>query len=103
VSAASRGRALEHEVRDLFRSAGWSVVKRKPSDWKTHYGSNERLLEDVKKFGANQFNRPILYLCTNKKIATNLELAEVINRKVIFSGGFYNDNIAGKYFRNDFM
>jgi len=27
VSAASRGRALEQEVRELFRSAGWSVVR----------------------------------------------------------------------------
>jgi Holliday junction resolvase len=27
VSPASRGRALEHEVRELFRSAGWSVIR----------------------------------------------------------------------------
>jgi Holliday junction resolvase len=25
--SASRGRALEHEVRELFRAAGWSVIR----------------------------------------------------------------------------
>ena len=27
MNTASRGRALEHEVRELFRQAGWSVVR----------------------------------------------------------------------------
>jgi Holliday junction resolvase len=27
VSAASKGRAFEHEVRDLFRKAGFSVIR----------------------------------------------------------------------------
>jgi Putative endonuclease segE, GIY-YIG domain len=64
---------------------------------------NERLLKDVKKLGANQFNRTILYLCTNKKVSTYLELYELLNRRVLFSGSFYNDNISGKFFRSDFV
>lgn len=27
MNTASRGRALEHEVRELFRQAGWSVIR----------------------------------------------------------------------------
>lgn len=36
------------------------------SDWKSYYGSNEELKNDVKTLGPENFSREILTLCSNK-------------------------------------
>lgn len=36
------------------------------SDWKEYFGSNQELIDDVNKYGENNFRREILRLCTNK-------------------------------------
>lgn len=33
------------------------------SDWLTYFGSNEELLQDVEKYGQDNFERKILHLC----------------------------------------
>ena len=35
----------------------------KESDWREYWGSSDRLNEDVKKYGEQNFLREILYLC----------------------------------------
>lgn len=36
------------------------------SDWKSYYGSNKELQDDVIRLGAHNFKREILYLCKSK-------------------------------------
>lgn len=36
------------------------------SDWKTYFGSNAELNEDVKQFGEENFNRTVLRFCKSK-------------------------------------
>ena len=58
--------------RKYFTQAGTKQVNgkrkkiRKPSDWKTYYGSNETLKEDVSILGEDKFVRTILHLCKTK-------------------------------------
>ena len=38
----------------------------KESDWKTYYGSSDRLNADVAALGEDKFTREILYLCKGR-------------------------------------
>ena len=40
------------------------------SDWKTYWGSNKELIEDIKKLGEDKFECQILTLCKTKKQLT---------------------------------
>lgn len=60
------------------------------SDWKSYYGSNLELQEDVKRLGASKFKREILYLCKTKAHANYLELKEQMARDVLLKGEYYN-------------
>lgn len=63
------------------------------SDWKTYYGSNNELLEDVKIFGESTFKREILYLCKSKGVCNYLEAKEQFLRNVLESNDYYNEQI----------
>lgn len=63
------------------------------SDWKTYYGSNKILLEDIKQFGKQHFSREILHLCKSKGTANYLELKQQILHKALESDQYYNDQI----------
>lgn len=73
------------------------------SGWKSYYGSSKELLADVKLLGEDYFERTIIRLAKNKKQLTFFELQEQIAHNVLFTDNSYNDNIAGKYFRKDFV
>ena len=54
MSTASRGRALEHEIRELFREKGWSVVRGAGSkgefaDWKCDLVASRVTAENDRK------------------------------------------------------
>ena len=70
------------------------------SDWKTYYGSCKALLEDVKKYGEQRFEREILELCISKKHLSYCEIKWQILLNVLESNS-YNENILGKFFRED--
>jgi hypothetical protein len=70
------------------------------SDWKTYYGSCKALLEDVKKYGEQRFKREILELCISKKHLSYCEIKWQILLNVLESNS-YNENILGKFFRED--
>lgn len=63
------------------------------SDWKTYYGSSKDLQADVEKIGADKFRREILHLCKTKGTANYLEMREQIDRRVLESDDWYNDQI----------
>lgn len=67
-----------------------------PSDWKSYFGSNAELQEDVKAFGKDKFHREILHICPSKSIMNYLELQEQMDRRVMLSDSYYNAFVGGK-------
>ena len=88
--------------RKYFTQAGTKQVNgkrkkiRKPSDWKTYYGSNETLKEDVSILGEDKFVRTILHLCKTKSECAYLETYEIFNRHALLSNDYYNDWVSAK-------
>lgn len=80
----------------FFYSQKTKIVKGKKkkqkveSNWKTYYGSNSELENDVKTLGQDLFKREILYLCKTKGECGYLEAREQFERKVLESDEFYN-------------
>lgn len=63
------------------------------SDWKNYYGSNKELLEDIKIYGKENFEREILRLCISRSECNYYELREQIIRDVLLSNEYYNSFI----------
>jgi hypothetical protein len=63
------------------------------SGWRDYYGSNALLKADVEALGADNFRRDILHLCKSKGAANYLEMREQIDRRVLESDQWYNDQI----------
>lgn len=81
--------------KNFFFSRTKQVKKKKKrfkveSDWKTYYGSNEELNDDVVKFGPENFRRDILRLCKTKAEFGYFEAAIQFELKVLESDDFYN-------------
>lgn len=83
----------------LFVSTRTKVFKgkrkkvRKDSGWRDYYGSNAVLKQDVDCLGPDNFRREILHLCKSKGTANYLEMREQIDRRVLESDDWYNDQI----------
>ena len=83
----------------LFTSTRTKMVKgrrrkvKKDSDWRDYYGSNAILKQDVDRLGPDSFRREILYLCKSKGTANYLEMREQIDRRVLESDDWYNNQI----------
>src|SRR6056300_1170119 len=60
------------------------------SDWRTYYGSNKHLQQDVEKMGEDFFHREILHLCKTKGECAYLETKEQFEREVLLSEKYYN-------------
>lgn len=78
-----------------------TVNKRKKSilvesDWKNYYGSSKELLEDVEKFGKENFDRIILHLCKTKGECSYYETYEQFSRQVLLKDEYYNNWISCK-------
>lgn len=66
------------------------------SDWKTYFGSNAELLDDVKKYGEHNFHREILHLCKTKGTCNYYEAYEQFARHALLKDDYYNGWIAVK-------
>lgn len=66
------------------------------SDWKTYFGSNKVLIEDVKTNGEDNYVREILHLCKGKGECNYLEAYEQFTRNVLTSSEYYNEWIMVK-------
>ena len=74
----------------------------KESDWKTYWGSNKLLLEELKTDKDN-FERIIIQLTQDKKQLTYFETKYLFVYSVLEKPEeFYNDNILGKFYTKDF-
>lgn len=70
------------------------------SNWKNYYGSNNLLIEQIKVKGKDNYKRYILRLCKTQGECIWYELEEQVKRDVLKSDTYYNDNIAGKYYKH---
>ena len=86
----------------LFTKAKTKQVKGKKkrvrvsSDWKTYYGSNKDLQEDVEKLGSHNFKREILRLCKTKGECNYWEAKYQFDNRVLESDKYYNSWIMVK-------
>lgn len=62
----------------------------KESDWKTYWGSSDKLNADVENLGTENFTREILYFCTGRGEMSYLEAREQFDRKVLETDEYYN-------------
>ena len=62
----------------------------KESDWRTYWGSSDKLNEDVEHLGPENFTREILYYCTSRGELSYLEAKEQFDRKVLETEEYYN-------------
>ena len=60
------------------------------SDWKTYYGSNKELQEDVTQMGASNFKREILRFCKTKGECNYFEAKYQFDLRVLEREEFYN-------------
>lgn len=74
----------------------------KESDWKTYYGSEEFIKQQIKLGKKEEFTREIIHLVTNKKLLTYFECKYLFNSGVLESDTWLNSNILGKFYRKDF-
>jgi len=82
--------------RKYLTKSGYKVVNgkrkrtRKESDWKSYFGSNEELKNDVVTLGEESFSREILHFCKTRGHCNYLELREIIDRRALESDQYYN-------------
>ena len=62
----------------------------KESDWKTYWGSSDRLNADVAALGEDKFTREILYLCKGRGEMSYIEAREQFDRRVLETDDYYN-------------
>ena len=62
----------------------------KESDWRTYYGSSDRLNADVAALGEGKFTREILYLCKGRGEMSYIEAREQFDRRVLETDDYYN-------------
>lgn len=90
----------------LFKHSKTKVKKGKKkkflveSDWKTYYGSNFELLEDVHIQGEKSFRREILHFCKTKGTCSYLELKEQILHNSLEDPLYYNQQIRARIHSN---
>lgn len=61
------------------------------SDWRTYWGSNDILAEDIAKYGEHEFTRTIIRLCKTLAESSYYEAKAQIDNGVLLSNNFYND------------
>ena len=62
----------------------------KESDWRTDWGSNSHLVDDVLRLGEHRITREILHYCPSRGVASYLEAQEQFERKVLETDDYYN-------------
>jgi len=60
------------------------------SDWRSYYGSNQKLLDDLEALGKHKFRRVILVLCGSKAEMNYEETRLQFEHQVLLSRKWYN-------------
>jgi len=63
------------------------------SDWQDYYGSSDDLTIDIKRLGAENFMREILFYCKSRSELSYVEAREQFSRKVLETNDYYNGHI----------
>jgi hypothetical protein len=66
------------------------------SDWRTYWGSNDELKEDVKRLGEINFKREVLIFCKSRGELSYFELKEQVLAGVLESDEYYNSWIMAR-------
>jgi hypothetical protein len=66
------------------------------SDWKDYWGSSKRLLEDIEKYGKENFTREIILLCKTRGETNYMEAKIQFAEDVLLREDNYNGIIAVK-------
>lgn len=74
----------------------------KESDWKTYFGSEDFIKQQIKEGKHDDFTREIIYHVPNKKLLTYFECKYQFMYGVLESHDWINSNILGKFFSKDF-
>lgn len=73
------------------RKKGRVKRERVESDWRTYYGSNKELLDDVASLGHEHFRREIIHLCTTRGDCSYHEARLQFEHRVLeYPDQFYN-------------
>ena len=81
-----------------------SIVESKESDWKSYYGSNKHLKNQIAEdeVTLESLGKQIIEIGFNKKHLTYLETKYLFQLEVLEKPDlYYNDNILGKFFTKD--
>lgn len=69
------------------------------SNWRDYWGSNKPLIEDIAKYGSENFSRIILMLCKTRGNTNYWEAKFQFDNNVLLSDNYYNDWIMVKTHR----
>lgn len=72
------------------------IKTRVESDWKTYFGSNKEVQEQVKLKGEHLYKREILRLCKTKGDCSYWELYEQMVNHVLLDDDYYNAFVGAK-------
>lgn len=61
------------------------------SDWRDYFGSNTKLIEEVKKNGQEQYLREILHVCKTRSELNYWETWEIFDRHALIGESYYNE------------
>lgn len=79
-----------------------TVCGRAESDWRTYYGSSADLLDDIAKYGKENFLREIIQLAPAKGVLAYFELKWQMAEDALFRSDYYNGIINVRLGRNVF-
>jgi hypothetical protein len=79
-----------------------TVRDRVDSNWRDYYGSSNDLLEDMKRFGKENFKREILQLAPSKGVLSYYELKHQMAEDALFRDDYYNGILNVRLGRNVF-
>lgn len=74
----------------------------KESDWKTYYGSHDKIKNLIKEGKDLEFERKIIKFVNSKKLLTYFEIKYQMINEVLENDNYLNFNILGKFFSKDF-
>ena len=95
--------ASKTTTKRVLNKSGVKVTKKKKSrvesTWRTYMGSCKPLLEDIKRFGAENYRFEILSFSTTKGQVNFLECFFQMRANVLGDDAYYNDAIGSGQFR----